>query len=400
MKKPTSSSFEETFALDAAMFTNKFELHQTKDGYLVCQPRVARTGIQLYKGVEVGRPDLDEVRVYRPESEVMSRDSVFSLAGKPVTIEHPNEPVTSENWRDNAVGYVGDEILRDGDFVRVPLHLMDARAVREVKAGRSQLSVGYTAELQWGDGVTPGGEPYNVKQTAIRANHVAITHTARGGPQLRMGDTHRRTTMAIRNILVDGIGMDLEERDAQLVERRIKALETELATAKTQLATAQTTMQNDSTTAATALATAKTESANKDAEIATLKKQLDDSKVTPKKLQEMARARAQVEQRAKALMDSCVCDDKTDEEIRRQVVNGKMGDVAKGWSDDQITASFNTLTITAADSSGFVPNSLQHVGAVLANGLELNGNEVAKSYDTYNNDIQNRWKTAGARSKV
>jgi uncharacterized protein len=394
MKKLTSSSFEETFALDSAMFTNKYELHQTRDGYLVCQPRVARTGIQLYRGAEIGRPDLKEVRVYRPESEVMSRDSVFSLAGKPVTIEHPDEPVTAETWKRDAVGYVGDEILRDGQFIRVPLHLMDAAAVKEVKSGRSQLSVGYTAELQWGDGVTPEGEPYHVKQTAIRANHVAITHTARGGPQLRMGDKQEKK-MATRNILVDGIGVDLEERDAQIIERRIKALEAEVAAANTKLATVTT----DSTAAATALATSKTESANKDAEIVTLKKQLDDAKVTPKKLQEMARARSHVEQRAKALMDSCVCDDKTDEEIRRQVVNAKLGDAAKGWTDDMVTASFNTLTVTT-DNNGFVPNSLQHVGAVIASGVDLSGNEVSKAYDQYNNDIQNRWKTAGMRNKA
>jgi uncharacterized protein len=395
MKKPTSSSFEDTFALDSKMFNDQFALHQTKDGYLVCQPRVARTGIQLYRGAEVGRPDLEEVRVYRPETEVMSRDSIFSLAGKPVTIEHPNEPVTAENWKDNAVGYVGDEILRDGQFVRVPLHLMDAKAVKEVKAGRSQLSVGYTAELLWGDGVTPSGEAYHVKQTAIRANHVAITHTARGGPQLRMGDNDRRKTMALKKIIVDSIEIEVEERDAQIIERHLKALEAALATAKT----AQATMQTDSTAAATALATATTESANKDAEIVTLKKQLDDAKVTPKKLQEMARARAHVEVRAKALMDTCVCDDKTDEEIRRQVVNAKLGEAAKGWTDDMITASFNTLTVTT-DSNGFVPNSLQHASTIIASGVDQGGDTVSKAYNQYNEDIQNRWKTAGMRNKA
>ena len=87
-----------------------------------------------------------------------------------------------------------------------------------------------------------------------------------------------------------------------LVERYIAKLNSELATAQAALATAQTTVQNDSAAHATTLATIKTESANKDAEIVTLKKQLDDSKVTPKKLQDMARARAHVEQRAKALM--------------------------------------------------------------------------------------------------
>ena len=57
-----SMSFTETTMLDAHA-----EMRETKDGYLVCSPRISRTGVQIYKGFEVGRPDLDEVRIYRPE---------------------------------------------------------------------------------------------------------------------------------------------------------------------------------------------------------------------------------------------------------------------------------------------------------------------------------------------
>ena len=178
------TSFTDTYALDATTV----QMRETADGYLVCQPRIARTGIQLYTGAEVGRPDLEQVRVYRPESEVMHRDALKSLAGKPVTIEHPDEPVTAKNWKDLAVGHLGDEVLRDGEFVRVPLILMDAEAIGIARSGKRELSVGYSAVLQWADGVTPSGEPFDVTQTAIRANHVAITHTARGGDKLRMGD--------------------------------------------------------------------------------------------------------------------------------------------------------------------------------------------------------------------
>ena len=117
--------FIDTYSLDTATV----QLRETADGYVVCQPRIARTGIQLYAGAEVGRPDLDQVRVYRPENEVMHKDSLKSLAGKPVTIEHPAEPVTAKNWKDLAVGHMGDEVLRDGEFVRVPLILMDAGAI-------------------------------------------------------------------------------------------------------------------------------------------------------------------------------------------------------------------------------------------------------------------------------
>ena len=48
------------------------KLDFTTEGYLKAQPRIARTGIQLYKGDECGRPDVDVVRVYRPEFERVS----------------------------------------------------------------------------------------------------------------------------------------------------------------------------------------------------------------------------------------------------------------------------------------------------------------------------------------
>ena len=344
-------AFEDTYALDTQMFSDeKYKMRETKDGYVICQPRVARTGIQIYNGVEVGRPDLKQVRVYRPETEVMSNDAVISLAGKPVTVEHPKDPVTAETWKRDAVGYVGSEILRDGEFIRVPLHLMDADAIKEVRGGRSQLSVGYSAELQWGDGVTPQGEKYDVTQTSIRANHVAITHTARGGPKLRMGDNdthHRRTPMATRTIMVDGISVEMEERDVQVVERRLANLaDGDSATAQAALATAQTTAQNDVATARTETANAKAEVQTKVAEIATLKKQLGDAKLTPQALDKLVSDRVATVQRAKAIIgDSLVIDGKTDADMRRQVVNAKLGDTAKDWNDDMITASFNTLSV-------------------------------------------------------
>jgi hypothetical protein len=399
--KTTNSSFEETFALDSNMFTDKYAIRELSGGYMVCQPRVARTGIQVYLGAEVGRPDLKQVRVYRPETEVMHRDSVFSLAGKPVTIEHPSEPVTAENWRDKAVGYVGDEILRDGEFIRVPLHLMDAAAVKEVKGGRSQLSVGYTANLQWGDGVTPTGEAYDVMQTTIRANHVAITHTARGGPLLRMGDgSSKERKMATRTVIIDNVPLELEERDAPVIERRIAALEKEVSTAQAALGIAQTTLQTDSAKHATELTNATTALQAKDAENATLKQQLADAKMTPQKLDQMVGERTKVIARAKAIIgDSVAVEGKTDADIRKQVVLTKLGETAKDWTDDMITASFNTLTVTA--DSGFSNNGLHHVVEVIR-GNEFGGGaeNVAKAYDQYNTDISNRWKTAGVRNQA
>lgn len=382
--------FEQTFEmLDASA-----KMHETKDGYLVANPRIARTGIQLYQGHEVGRPDLKQVRVYRPESEVMDRAAVSSLAGKPVTIEHPDNPINSRNWKDFAVGYLGDEILRDGEFLRVPLHLMDAQAIEIVRGGRKQLSVGYSAVLQWGDGKTEDGESYDAIQTAIRANHVAITHTARGGDKLRMGD--RKQEKAMAKFMVDGIGVELEERDLQVVEKRITHLEKELGTAKSELTTSQATLQKDIAAARTETANATALAQTKDAEIATLKQQLADSKITPQKLDQMVNDRAKVVTRAKSIIgDAVVVDGKTDEDIRRQVVNAKLGETAKDWTDDMISASFNTLTVATKDSDDIT--GLRHVANVLQYN-EPSGDARTKAYSEYDEALSNRWKTAGIRA--
>lgn len=392
-------AFEESVVLDRAMLSDaSTKLRMTKDGYLICSPRIARTGIQEYRGIEIGRPEMETVRVYRPEGEVFSKDSIRELAGKPVTVEHPDVPVTADNWRDFAVGHIGEDVMRDGEFIRVPLILMDAAAISEVKSGRSQLSVGYSAVIQWADGVTPTGEKYDATQTAIRANHVAITHTARGGPLLRMGD-NRRTPMATRKIMVDGIQVEADEKDISIIERRIASLEKEVSTAQSALGIAQTTMQTDAAKAATELANITAVVATKDAELATLKANLDAAKMTPQKLDQMVAARVATVQRAQKIIgDALVSEGKTDAEMRKQVVLAKLGETAKDWNDDMINASFNTLAVS--DSNGFGSgNGLQHVVQVVASN-EFGGDPVAKSYATYNEDIQNRWKTAGVRNKA
>ena len=385
--------FLETVVLDA-----ESKMRETSDGYLVANPRIARTGIQVYSGAELGRPDLKQVRVYRPEAEVFHADAIASLAHKPVTDEHPREQVTSKNWKNLAVGHLGDEILRDGEFVRVPLVLMDADIVDEVRKGKSQLSVGYTAMLAWADGVTDKGEAYDATQTAIRANHVAITHTARGGPKLRMGDDdphNRRTKMATRTMMIDGISVEMEERDLQVVERRISGLEKDLGTARADLATLQATSQTELATARTETANAAAVTQTKDAEITTLKQQLVDSKLSPLQLDKMVHDRVQVVQRAKSIIgDAVLVDGKMDSDIRRQVVNAKLGATAKDWTDEMITASFNTLTATV-DSGA--PNDLRHVVNVLQHTADSGVDQRTKAYQEYDDLLANRWKTAGVR---
>jgi hypothetical protein len=209
-----------------------------------------------------------------------------------------------------------------------------------------------------------------------------------------MGDRKPQERKMAR-MLIDGIGIELEERDVPVVERRIHALEQEIATTKTALANTQTAMQTDIATARNETAVAVTASQNKDAEIVTLKKQLTDAAMTPQKIAQAARDRNSVEQRAKALLDTVVItDDKSDADIRRQVVDAKIGDVAKGWTDEQVMSSFNTLTVTQTRDNS---NGLQNVVNVLGQPNN-NVDPLAKAYSEYETTLANRWKTAGNRT--
>jgi Uncharacterized protein conserved in bacteria (DUF2213) len=163
---------------------------RTVDGYLAAQPRVARTGIQLYSPREVGKPEMDRmVRVYRPEEEVFNNDTIRSFAHRPVTLDHPSEMINDKNWKNYSVGHTVDPIVRDGEFVRCPVLLMDSEAIKAFEGGRNQLSMGYVCDLKWEPGVTEDNEPYDAVQTNLRMNHLAIVGSARGGDKLRIGDT-------------------------------------------------------------------------------------------------------------------------------------------------------------------------------------------------------------------
>lgn len=177
---------------DSICLTDSFVLdgvHRSKDGYLAAYANVARTGIQTYKGKELGRPDLGDVKVYRPPEEVFNHDAMHSMAHRPVTLHHPTETVNARNWKKYAKGHTGDEVIRDGDHIRVPVVVMDAETIQAFEnKDACELSMGYSTDLKWTPGETPDGQTYDAVQTAIRANHLAIVPVARGGSTLKLGD--------------------------------------------------------------------------------------------------------------------------------------------------------------------------------------------------------------------
>lgn len=330
-------------------------VRETADGYLVADCRVARTGIQLYRGSELGRPEMDVVRVYRPESSVFDAKAMASYAHRPMVNGHPGENVTATNWKDYATGMSGGEVVRDGQHVRVPLVMMDAAAIRDYKSGeRTQLSMGYTAEVIFDAGTDPDtGEAYDAYVQNMRMNHVSQEKYARGGDSLTFGDSSaipggtwgasltEKTAMPEiqhKTVMVDGLSIQTTELGAQAI-----------AKLQAQLGDAAIKSQELATAHEKALAL-------KDGELDKLKQEnatLKAAQLSDAQIQERVQARAALVATAGRFVDAATLTGKSDAEIRAAVVLAKFGDAAvTGKSAEYVQARYDMIVEDAGNDDG------------------------------------------------
>jgi len=168
------------FRLDRSSLTGNWV--ETPDGFLHIRATFARTGCQTYSN-----PDGSKRVEYRPESEVARQDSLLSLGGLPVTLEHPPQLLTPDTARQYQRGASGTHVNYDNGFVHGTVVLTDREAIEAVKRGdATELSVGYRCEYDATPGVAPDGTRYDGVQRAISGNHHAITRKARAGSEVRL----------------------------------------------------------------------------------------------------------------------------------------------------------------------------------------------------------------------
>lgn len=134
------------------------------------------------------------VYISREEDEVFHPHTMASFEGKAVTIKHPTDFVSPDNWSYLAKGVLqnvrrGDKD-DDGEHSLVAdLLITDAMAIQLVKAGLREVSCGYEAEYeQTGKG--------KGKQTKIIGNHCALVEEGRAGSSYAINDHKGKGTMA------------------------------------------------------------------------------------------------------------------------------------------------------------------------------------------------------------
>lgn len=310
---------------------------KTEDGYLVAQAKVARTGIQEYLASELGLTDRapnSVVRLYRPPEEVFSDATMRTFAHRPMTLGHPSKMVDASTWKSVAVGQTGGEVIRDGDYVQVPLVLMDAQAIAQVEAGIREFSMGYTAEIVFQDGQTPDGERYDAIQTQIRNNHLALVDQGRAGHECRIGD---KETGSKPKTPQEKVEMTDNLHTVVLGDKAVHVAATDAPAVEAFKAAAAQALTDAAKVHDAAIAAKDAEIAKKDAEIADLKSQVVDGK----QLDALVAARSDLLTKAKSIAAIDYAG-MSDAEIRKAAVTAKLGaKVVDGKSDAYIEARFD-----------------------------------------------------------
>lgn len=306
---------------------------RTDEGYLIDTPIVGRTGIQLYKNA-----DGTIRRELRPPEEVFKADSLATYAGKPITDEHPGEPVTAKNAKRLSVGVMQEAGKQDGDNVVAPITIFDQDMIDKVmKGGKRELSLGYKVDLEETPGVWNGQE-YDAIQRNIRVNHLAIVPRGRAGNARLNLDRHdavsfnpeEENSMPTDNLGRIRLDSGLEYQAAPEVIVEVEKLRGDKADLETRVDELHKQLD--------------TVAAERD----TLKSQVESAEKVRADALEKARAEIKARAELDKVAETFKVDGagKTDREVKELVIKSVRADAdLTGKSDDYVNAAFD-LTVS------------------------------------------------------
>lgn len=364
------------------------DIKETAEGYLVATARVARTGVQQYLASELGdvaaaagfKPN-DVVRVLRSEKEVFDEDSLRTITRLPVTIDHPKEHVTADNWSKLSVGEVGDAYAAEPEWIVVNPMIKDAAATKAAKTTHKQISMGYTANIvEYGDKAIADFE-----QKDIRYNHLALVSKARAGDMARIADSWGVCPVEDYDpgsspITRKGVSdMELKpvvlgDAVAQVAVGDIAAVEAYKVAMTKKLADAE--------------AAKKAAEDKKDEEIGELKaklKKAEDAAIVD--VDALVAARSALVAQVKAVDAAIEVAGKSDAELRKLAVKSKLGDAAiADASDAEISGMFKVLAAGAGKSNP--------VADAISTGVKTVGDQATAMQDSWQkaNADMNAWR--------
>lgn len=250
---------------------------KTDEGFLRVQMRATRVGVFKYL-----RKDGSIRRELRHPDDVFDPASLATLAGKPITLLHPKNIkdglVNSKNIGQVGVGLTGDTATKiDNSFVDTTGTITAEKGVREVERRMAmkqdqEVSCGYKCDMVEESGVF-NGEVYDVRQTNIRYNHVALVPKGRAGNNCKLRLDEDEAILYDKHIELEDPKMETIKIDGQEFE----------VSADVAKAFRKHEAKHDE-----ALSTAKKETAKAEAKADSINEELETTKKTNAKLEAKA----------------------------------------------------------------------------------------------------------------
>ena len=152
------------------------------EGFLLADAILATPGPLPYLKEELNLPGNPEEIFYLNKTTSVLKDALHSFMGAPITKEHPDAMLDSDNARFYAIGSVVTEPRIDAKGnVRATVRIYDRDTVNKIRSGEDELSPGFTYEL--GNTSEKGGDI-----SKMHVNHVAVVQKGRAGPPVKVLD--------------------------------------------------------------------------------------------------------------------------------------------------------------------------------------------------------------------
>jgi hypothetical protein len=165
----------------------------TKEGFLLClDVPLARTGTMRYLPEEL--PDIKVVPapgeniayIHREDEDLFNQYTIASCEGKPFIDEHPDAgEITVENFRELFSGVMLNvhRSEEEPDLLLGDLIVYDPYLIKEIQAGKREVSLGYAADYD-----AMEDQPGHYRQYNILINHIALVEVGRCGQRCSIGD--------------------------------------------------------------------------------------------------------------------------------------------------------------------------------------------------------------------
>ncbi|MGG3677497.1 DUF2213 domain-containing protein [Heyndrickxia faecalis] len=314
------------------------DFRETPEGYLTVNAPITRPGVFPYMRADGSL----KMEAKLPE-ELFSSATVQSAQAKPVTDDHPNEPVTAANFKQYAKGMTHTDAAIKDNKLWVSFTITDAALIQKIKSGKRELSIGFLSDVRDEPGEY-AGQRYDSVQRNIEINHLAVVDKGRAGPEVAI----RGDSAAFM------IGSD---EGGEKMKYKIDGVEYEVDAAVKQFIEAQAARLDAAQAKAKEYDTLQGKYDALDAQLKKKEKELEEAKkntLSADELDKKVNERMELITGASTLLgDSFDFTGKTDREIKEAVIQKVKPDFkGDGKSDDYINA-FYDATVEGAKRDGF-----------------------------------------------